>query len=342
VYTINPLEDQRWAEYLQRHDQASVFHTTGWLEALRRTYGYSPLVLSTSSPGRDLENGLVFCQVHSRLTGHRLVSLPFSDHCEPLIQTDAERQELSDYLVRQRKKQNWTYIEIRPAVTAWDGQASFQKDQQFYLHTLDLLGDRLFQKLHKSSTQRKIHRAEREGLRYEEGRSDALIQTFYRLLLMTRRRHGLPPPPPDWFHNLRDCLGHQLLIRVASKNDAPIASILTIQYKNSLTYKYGCSDASYHHLGGMHLLLWRAIQDAIREGLVALDLGRSDADNVGLVTFKNRWGATCRPLTYLRYPSTRRRATSEVLRAPIVRWLLGRTPPQVLGRAGQILYRHMG
>jgi lipid II:glycine glycyltransferase (peptidoglycan interpeptide bridge formation enzyme) len=159
---------------------------------------------------------------------------------------------------------------------------------------------------------------------------------------MTRRRHGLPPPPLDWFRNLRDCLGDQLKVRLASKEGITIAGILTIQYKNTLMYKYGGSDGKYHCLGGMHLLLWRTIQDGIRDGLVSLDLGRSDTDNVGLVTFKNRWGATCRPLTYLRYPSTQPSATSKVLKVPVVRWLLGRAPTQVLGRAGQILYKHMG
>ena len=335
VYTVNPLEDRRWAELLQRHDRASIFHTPGWLEALRRTYGYCPLVLSTSSPAHDLENGIVFCEVRSRLTGRRLVSLPFSDHCDPLVENDEVPQELTDYLVQQRSEKKCAYIEI------WDGQASFESDRQFHLHTLDLIGDGVFDKMHKSSTQRKINRAKREGLGYEEGRSDTLIQTFYRLLLMTRRRHGLPPPPLDWFRNLRDCLGDQLKIRLASKDGKAIASIVTIQYKDSIMYKYGCSDAKYHSLGGMHLLLWRTIQEGTRDGLTSLDLGRSDIENAGLVTFKDRWGAACRTLTYLRCPGSQHPVTSRGLSVPLVRWLLRRTPTPVMGCAGQILYKHM-
>ena len=37
-----------------------------------------------SPPDEPLENGFLFCRVESWLTGRRLVSLPFSDHCEPL------------------------------------------------------------------------------------------------------------------------------------------------------------------------------------------------------------------------------------------------------------------
>src|SRR5437660_825872 len=60
VYTLNPLQDSRWAEFLQRHPAASVFHTRSWLEALRRTYGYEPIVFTTASSEEELKNGVVF------------------------------------------------------------------------------------------------------------------------------------------------------------------------------------------------------------------------------------------------------------------------------------------
>src|SRR5271165_3889126 len=85
IYDLDPLQDPRWEDFLERHPQASVFHTMGWLEALRRTYGYEPCVVTTAAPGEDLRNGIVFCRVKSWLTGNRAVSLPFTDHCQPLV-----------------------------------------------------------------------------------------------------------------------------------------------------------------------------------------------------------------------------------------------------------------
>ena len=85
VYEIDPLQDQRWNELVHKHPHGSVFHSASWLEALRSTYGYDPVVISTSAPYKPLTNGLVFCRVKSWLTGHRFVSAPFSDHCEPLV-----------------------------------------------------------------------------------------------------------------------------------------------------------------------------------------------------------------------------------------------------------------
>jgi hypothetical protein len=116
VYEIDPLRDPRWPEFLQRKPCASVFHTRGWLEALKRTYGYEPVAYTTSSPTTsDLANGWVFCRVRSCLTGNRLVSLPFSDHCDPLVEQPEHYEELLGMLRHEREERRWKYIECRPA-----------------------------------------------------------------------------------------------------------------------------------------------------------------------------------------------------------------------------------
>src|SRR5437899_12937930 len=87
VYQIDPLGDPRWADFLEEHPHACVFHTPNWLKTLSRTYGYEPFVVTTSPPRAKLSNGIVFCKLRSWLTGGRIVSLPFSDHCQPLSET---------------------------------------------------------------------------------------------------------------------------------------------------------------------------------------------------------------------------------------------------------------
>jgi hypothetical protein len=42
---IDPIRDRGWTDLIERHPRASIFHTAGWLDALRRTYGYEPVVL---------------------------------------------------------------------------------------------------------------------------------------------------------------------------------------------------------------------------------------------------------------------------------------------------------
>src|SRR6476660_2949243 len=114
VYQIDPLRDPRWSEFVRSHPRASVFHTVGWLEALRRTYGYEPIALTTSAPGAALTNGIVFCHIKSWLTGSRLVSVPFADHCEPLVETSDDFYSILDWTSRKVQRNNLDYVEIRP------------------------------------------------------------------------------------------------------------------------------------------------------------------------------------------------------------------------------------
>lgn len=341
VYEIDPLTDPRWHEFLERKALASAFHTAEWLEALKNTYGYEPIAYTTSRPTADLENGWAFCRVHSWLTGNRLVSLPFSDHCDPLVEQSEHFEELLAMLQRERKERRWKYVEWRP-LSSQHGMDGFESSQTFRLHKLDLRRElrELFRGLHKDSTQRKIRRADREHLTYEKGNSKALLNQFYPLLVATRLRHRLPPQPIDWFSNLANRMGDRLTIQVASSNNTPVASILTLRFKRTLTYKYGCADEKCFPLGGMQMLLWRAIEDAKSKSLEEFDLGRSDVDDQGLIVFKNRLGATSTSLSYYRCPAgSKGGSSSRSFRYASA--VMSHIPDQLLAVGGK-LYKHLG
>jgi len=342
VYEIDPTTDARWEHLLQSHLRASIFHTRGWLEALRRTYGYTPIAFTTSQPGSALSNGIPFCKVSGLFGKERLVSLPFSDHCEPLVERKSQLSCLLAYLQQKQEAEGWYYVELRPKTSAFAVVDGFGQSQSFLFHQLDLRFnlDEIFQNTHKDCIQRKIRRAEREGLVCKQGTSDSLLRCFYQLLIETRRRHGVPTQPIAWFRNLIACMGNNLMISVASKNGSPIASILTLKFKRELTYKYGCSDHRFHKLGAMQLLLWRAIRGAKDDQLWALDLGRSDSDNPGLIAFKNRWGVAPVRLSYWRLSESASREGTKLSR--LGRQLFAHAPLPVVSAAGKILYRYMG
>jgi CelD/BcsL family acetyltransferase involved in cellulose biosynthesis len=347
VYQIQPLQDPRWAEFVDRHPRSSVFHTVAWLEALHRTYGYQPIAYTTSPPGISLEDGLVFCRVTSWITGRRLISLPFSDHCEPLVNNASDEQVFVSALEQTLHREKLRYIEIRTTQPLAGAAGLCSPTQSYYLHQVDLRADLavLFNNSHKSSTQRKILRAEREGLICETGQSQALLDAFWNLLLITRRRHQISPQPKSWFRNLVNCFGDALQIRVAFKDKQPVASILTLRHKDTLVYKYGCSDTRFNNLGGTQLLFWRSIQEGKRDGLRVFDLGRSDCDNAGLITFKDRLGSARSTLTYVRLSAS---PPSNVFGRSGAGWV-GRIvgsvipclPDRLLCMISRVLYRHI-
>jgi lipid II:glycine glycyltransferase (peptidoglycan interpeptide bridge formation enzyme) len=218
-----------------------------------------------------------------------------------------------------------------------------RQTDSFCLHQLDLspsLED-LFRGFHKDCIQRKILRAEREALSYEEGWSESVLERFYNLVMLTRRRQHLVPQPRAWFRNLIACMGDMLKIRLASKDGQPVAAILTLRYKDTLVYKYGCSDKSFNNLGGMQLLFWKAIQEARNGGLSRFDLGRSDWDNPGLIAFKDRWGAARSALAYWQFGAAPVRSIHSGWQARMARGIFGHMPDSVLPLAGSLVYRHL-
>jgi len=347
AYTVHPLHDPEWAELVDRHPRSSIFHTVAWLRALHRTYGYEPIAYTTSAPGQALRDGLVFCRVASWITGRRLISLPFSDHCEPLLENAGDGRKFVSAIEQALFAERLRYVEIRGTCDLFGATCLSRSTQTYCFHTLDLEPDlaTLFHNCHRSSTQRKILRAQREGVVCETGRSPKLLDVFYDLLLMTRRRHRVPPQPKAWFRNLIDCFADALDIRVAFKGKQPVAAILTLRHKNTLVYKYGCSDTRFNNLGGTQLLFWRSIQAARHEGLSFFDLGRSDLDNKGLIAFKDRWGSARATLTYSRFavsplsdkdPLNARGSLSRV-GTSIVPLL----PSWLLRAVGSAVYRHI-
>jgi lipid II:glycine glycyltransferase (peptidoglycan interpeptide bridge formation enzyme) len=116
---------------------------------------------------------------------------------------------------------------------------------------------------------------------------------------------------------------------------------LTLSFKKIMTYKYGCSDARFNKFGGMALLFWKTIQEGKENGFEELDMGRSDINNPGLVTFKEHWGATRSELSYWRYPK-KEGVSQNNWKMRVAKQLVSSAPDLSLEAAGTLLYRHIG
>jgi len=346
-FQLDPIKDSRWAELVERHPRGSVFHTVGWLKTLQRTYGYEPVAFTTSSPNSDLKNGLVFCRINSWLTGSRLVSLPFSDHCEPLCDSAGDVNFLIRYLQTAMERQGWKYLEVRPVNWSFgqtDDWAGLLPTATYFLHTLDLRPDlnEVFRSLDKDSVQRRIQRAERAGLIEKCGRSADLLKEFYALFVITRGRHRVPPTPYAWFRNLIDSQDVPLEIRLAYKDGTPIAAIFTLQFRDVVYFKYGCSDARFNKFGATPWLLWNAIVAGKSNGANEFDMGRTDEDPAGLLAFKNHWVPQPKRLVYWAFPSASSFGSPDGWKLKMAKRIFSLMPNRLQTMTGRLIYRHFG
>lgn len=305
LFELDPRSDPRWNLLADRHPDASVFHTSAWLEAVHRTYACPTLALTPQPPGEPLTAAIPFCLLESPFTGPRLISLPFADHCQPLGM-DRPAAAALEHLARDSR---WKQVELRPLSPETAIPPGAQPARSYLLHQLDLRPrpEQLWSRLHPDSIRRKIERARRERLRVDRTTSLDSLRIFYRLFHLTRLRHGVPTQPWSWFTNLLAAFGpNRLNLWIAWREEIPMAALLTLRHRQTVVYKYGGSDPRFHALGPVPLLWWSAIEDARTRGLETFDLGRSDLDQPGLITFKRRWGAHESPLHYYRLPLTAR------------------------------------
>jgi CelD/BcsL family acetyltransferase involved in cellulose biosynthesis len=325
--------------FIEAHPDATMFHHPAWMRMLSAVYGYRIFAVCARD-GSTIRAGIPFADVRSPLTGNRWVSLPFADHCQPLLDPahPAAGDEVIDHLKRSQGSET-------PAIVIhWDLPSSGRPLQQygFVLHTLDLGDDEsaLFQSLDRGP-RNNVRRAEREGVTVRECASWEECEAFYRLQVMTRRRLGVPVQPRAlfrgvWHHIVEPGLGFVLL---AYQDQTPIAGGVFFRFKAVLHYKYSAGDDKYRASQANAAVLWKALQQGIARGSRRLDFGRSATTDAGICEFKRRWGATETDLPYTvlaeRVPANRAAQSSALVRS-----LIRHSPDFVCRWTGQLLYRH--
>jgi hypothetical protein len=272
-------------------------------------------------------------------TGRRLISIPCSDYCEPLVGNIDEFKAMLEEIRFLQK--DWKFVEIRPLQLSPDLQSGFALSQSFHFHKLDLGStiDQLFDSFDKHNVQRRIRRAERAELSYTRGQSEEELIQFYSLMVLTRRRHRWPPPPIEWYRNLLTFLRDSATIHLVCLGERPIAGLFTLTYSSRMTAKYACSDPNFRHLAGPALTFWNSIKEAKSRGLLEYDFGRSDTNNEGLIRFKNRWATRNFILRYWRYPAASVTGNGTA-GTRLAQEVLGRMPIRWFASSGKMLYRH--
>jgi Acetyltransferase (GNAT) domain len=346
-YQIDPTQDARWTEFIGKHPNASVFHTVGWLNALRWTYGFEPVAFTTSPPTGELKNALVFCRVQSWLTGDRLVSLPFSDHCEPLCDSVEDLNFLLRYLQAVTQRRECNYMEIRPLGVDFsqtgDG-VEFGPAATHSLRVLDLRSNlnEIFRNLDKDCVQRRVGRAAQGGLTEKCGRSDDLIKDFYALFLTTRLRNHLPPIPYAWFRNLVKHQREALEIHLAYQGKTPVAAILTLRFRSTVYLRHGCSDAKFDELCGMPWLLANVIAAAKSNGALQFDMGPNEEGHTGLLALESHSGSHLQKVIYWKFPDSSSPISEDGWKLRIAKRAFSYMPDRLLSITGNLLYRHIG
>lgn len=341
VERIDPLEDPAWDAMVAARRDHWIFHRAAWARVLAETYGHRPFYLRISVDGA--EAALVpLMEVNSCLTGHRGVSLPFSDFAGPLWTDPARSAPVYTALLELAAERKWKHLEMRGGPVP---PANAKPYLTYDAHRLDL--GRSAESIGRGldpSVRRAVRKAEKSEMKVTVEHGADAMEAFYELHEKTRRRHGLPPQPFGFFqsiatHLVARGLGEVVLARLSG---VPVAGAVFLQSGGRVIYKFGASDAAHWPLRPNHLVMWTAIRHSIGLGRQCLHFGRTSQTDEGLSRFKRSWGADSEIIRYFRHGSHVNawdRARHPAAEShPLI---FGRLPVSINRFAGRLIYPHL-
>ncbi len=345
---VNPINFLNWNDLVLQDDNYSVFHSREWCKLLSETYGYEPYYL-TNINGNNFDIMIPFMEVNSIFTGTRLVSLPFSDYCEPIIKNDSGFNDIIIYIKNILKIKKPIYFDIKGGARFFIGEKVFN-DGFIHKLSLNLKENFLYSNL-RSSNKRNIKKALKEGVNIRFSKDYKSIVDFYKLNILTRQRHGIPPQPFKFFKNLYNILIQNNMGEIveALYKDRVIASSLFLLFNKKVMYKYGASDYKYQNLRANDLLFWEAIKHYHHLNYEEFCFGRTEKNHVTLRQFKLGWGVKEFEAPYYRFNlkrdafiSDQNFSYSSPENLGINKYIFRKLPIPLLKLIGTIAYRHIG
>jgi hypothetical protein len=344
---INPLEDDRWDHFVDRHEHGSIFATSTWFRILHSSYGFAVRAFVRENANGEIHSAIPVAEVKPFwIMPKKWICVPFADFTNPLINSLEGNDSLITFLLDHARDKGIANIQIHGSILG--RSHGFRKSTNFVQHELILPEDpdTLFDSFHPSQGKRQITKARKEEVQVEIRRDIDAVHEFHRLDVMTRRRQGTSPHPRRFLnevhrHAIQKKKGFCLL---ASRGNKIIAAHIYLVHGKTILYKYGASDAPYLKVRPNHILIWEAMQWAIENGYNRFHFGKTNLSQTGMRHIKLKpWGSVEKPLPYFVW-----RKRPEIGDYRFARYLMEKAKLNVFGRApapvsiflSNILYRH--
>jgi serine/alanine adding enzyme len=301
-----------WDAYVCSHPKACLYHLSGWLRVIHKTYGHKVYSLAAVESGDSVRIAGILPLVHMKypLFGNTLVSMPFFDMGGVLADSPAAEKNLLDHALSLAEGLGARSIELRHTASSalLSGQHEFQSvfngkplhcraRSQKVRMLLDLPGSSdALMKSFKSKLRSQISRPIKEGLKVKSGGAE-LVDEFYEVFSENMRDLGSPVHAKLLIKNVLTEFPNQARIFLIHKTDLSLATALTIGFNDTLENPWASALRRYGNLSPNMLLYWKMLEYAADNGFRRFDFGRSSPGE-GTFKFKEQWGASPAPLRW--------------------------------------------
>lgn len=343
-FTItNNINDRRIIPFLITDKRATIYHHPAWLKAISKTFGHTAYYLILENNNAEIEGLFPFIAATSIITGKRIISLPFTNYCDPLLDKEifAEAiEEIKEALPEFRE------LDIRTLGDYSDSLKKFSLDSLYFTHILILGGsiDETFKSFHPTSVRASIRRSEKHHLGVRQGTNLDDLKSFYHLEVSLRKRLSLPPLPFLFYKNIWHELSKYDLISIPLiiKDDKVIAAGFILNFKDTYYLEYTASNRRFINSYPNHKLFFEVIKTAHLKHATKVDFGRSSIDNESLIKFKEKWNTTSILINHYHVP---KKTIIKKKQHHLKKYLMkinSLLPEKVLELQGRLIYPHLG
>jgi FemAB-related protein (PEP-CTERM system-associated) len=294
VTELAATDDASWQEYCHRSPKSSFYHSLGWRDVIRKSFGHKSWYL-IAREGAEVCGVLPLVEMRSALFGHFLVSLPFLNYGGILAETPQAERQLALAAIELATRQKASHIELRQSFPFSEPLEGWTLRQHKAALTIPLARD---PKPHwdglSSRLRGKVRKAEKNEATFTAGGKDDLA-AFYSLYALNMRDLGTPVYASAFFENILDRCGQCAEILLARRAGRPAAAAIALRKGDRIELPWICQDYSQSSYNMNEFLYWKSIEWACAQGSAVLDLGRSSID-AGTYKFKVQWNPTVQPL----------------------------------------------
>ena len=301
VKLAGPEDQKIWDSFVDTTPEAGPYHRYAWKLAVERVYGqkgYYLMACAAQENGNVCLGVLPLICIRLPWGKNALISLPYCDYGGPLGNAEAKKAMLLN-CQELAKEIGAKYIEIRCASKeeVIEESSVWVQEQHHKVRLLLKLpgtSEELWDGF-KSKLRSQIRRPQKEGFYSVLGGSE-LLEDFYKVFSVNMRDLGSPVHAKEWFENLVDKNGENVLLGVVYSDDKiPVAGGILLFSGNRVCVPWASMLREYRRAAPNMLLYWSFLEWSTNQTFAEFDFGRS-TEGEGTYVFKKQWGAKPREL----------------------------------------------
>lgn len=302
-----------WQQFLNTHPDATAYHHFGWGQAIQEAYGHKPHYFMAKS-NDEVVGLLPVLEIVRPILTNQFCSLPFCDVGGTLAKSDDIARGLIDFASESLGISEKTPLDMRQSGAKSEElltkENTIEGQKVRMLLPLPDSSEALMASF-KSKLRSQVRKAEKNGLTYEIGRSQSLLNEFYDVFAHNMRSLGSPVHSKNLFEKLLKHYGDEIVISIVRTGDIAIGGGIVLLGEKTASIPWASTRAEYNRLAPNMMLYWSLLKHVTDAGKQQFDFGRSSFGK-GTFKFKSQWGAQPVSLLWKTLPECETEDASEV------------------------------